>query len=149
MVVEAYRHILDPIEDDADREALKRTLQPRILVTCDVDVTNLLDLRSAGARATAGLEMSDLASATDDAGAYGRCQRVAQIAHQLGRHGLVTPAATGLGETLALFTDLLPPGECPVRVDDADELWTALPADPREQPRLRLVKDATTPPAVY
>ncbi len=42
VVVEAYRHILDPIEDDADREALKRTLQPRILVTCDVDVTNLL-----------------------------------------------------------------------------------------------------------
>jgi len=45
------------------------------------------------------------------------------------------PAATGLGETLALFEHHLPASEMPVLV--ADELWEVLPADPR---RLRLIR---------
>lgn len=131
VVVEAYRHLVDPIDDPEDRALLLAAIRPRALVTSDVDVTALLDLRSAGARATAGLTLSDLTSATHDGDAYRKCQRVAQIAHQLGRHGIVAPAATCLGDTLALFTDLLPTNERPVRVNGADEHWDGLPADPR------------------
>lgn len=89
-----------------------------------------LDLCTAAARAQAGLTRQDLLSATDDRNAYRRCQNVAQIAHQLGRHGILAPAATGRGDTLALFTDLLPSDEKPVR-SAADEPWDRLPADPR------------------
>ncbi len=131
MIVEAYRHLVDPLEDDADRAAILATVRPRVLVTCDVDVSMLLDLRTPGARNTAGLTISELASPTDAEGAYLRCQRVAQIAHQLGRHGIIAPAATGLGDTLALFTDLLPTNERPVFVAGAEEHWSTLPDDPR------------------
>jgi len=60
---------------------------------------------------------------------YAACQNVAAAAQELEFHGLVAPAATKLGETLVLFTDLLPPAEHPVRT--ADELWVKLPPDPR------------------
>jgi hypothetical protein len=58
-----------------------------------------------------------------------------EVAHQLRLHGIIAPAATGLGETLALFEQHLPADEMPALV--ADELWDVLPADPR---RLRLVR---------
>lgn len=88
----------------------------------------MLDLRTAGARAAAGLALSDLQSGVDD---YGRCQEVAQVAHQLGRHGVLAPAATKMGETLALFTDLTDTaGQKPVRTAD-DVRWETLPPDPR------------------
>jgi hypothetical protein len=145
VIVEAYRHLVDPLEDDADRAAILATVRPRVLVTCDVDVSMLLDLRTPGARNTAGLTISELTSPTDDDGAYLRCQRVAQIAHQLGRHGIIAPAATGLGDTLALFTDLLPTNERPVFVAGAEEHWSTLPDDPRIAPlserRLHVVGD--------
>ncbi|WP_155892951.1 RES domain-containing protein, partial [Intrasporangium chromatireducens] len=52
VVVEAYRHLVDPIEFDSvdDRERFLASLQPRALVTCSLEVNNLLDLRSLGAR---------------------------------------------------------------------------------------------------
>lgn len=105
VVVEAFRHLVDPVELDssAERQAFIDNLMPRVLITCSVDVTNLLDLRTAAARAEAGLTMQDLTSSVADREAYARCQYVAQVAHQLRRHGIVTPAATGLGETLAAF----------------------------------------------
>jgi hypothetical protein len=59
------------------------------------------------------------------------------VAHQLGLHGIIAPAATGLGETLALFERHLPATELPVVVDE--EIIDGLPADPR---RLRLVEDS-------
>jgi RES domain-containing protein len=145
VIVEAYRHLVDPLEDDADRAAILATVRPRVLVTCHVDVSTLLDLRTAGARNTAGLTISDLTSSTDDQDTYHRCQHVAQIAHQLGRHGIIVPAATGLGDTLALFTDLLPPNERPILVEGTEEHWSTLPDDPRIAPlperRLRVVGD--------
>lgn len=135
VVVEAYRHLVDPVEDPLPPEAFIT----RMLVTASVDVTDILDLRSAIGRSAAGLAMSDLQSPTTDRGAYERCQTVAQLAHQLGYHGIIAPAATRIGETLVLFTDLLPAHQKPTRV--TDQLWESLPADPRSPavPRLRIV----------
>jgi len=131
VVVEAYRHLVDPIEDPDARTSLVAQIRPRVLVTASVRVTNLLDLRSVAARIVVGLADADLSSPTDDGEAYRRCQEVARIAHDLGRHGVVAPAATGLGETLALFTDVIPAAERPVRIAEADEHWTTFPEDPR------------------
>lgn len=143
IVVEAYRHLIDPtiLDDPVERERFIDSLQPRMLVTCTLAVKKLLDLRVAHVRAFAGLTMQDLTSPTNDSDAYARCQKVAEIAHQLGRHGIITPAATQRGETLALFTDLLPAAERPSS-STPDELWSKIPNDPREmpEPRLRIVR---------
>lgn len=148
VVVEAYRHLVDPVDvgDVAEREQLLDNLVPRVLITCSVSVTGLLDLRSPAARGHVGLTLQDLQSGTDDRDAYRRCQEVAQVAHQLGRHGVIAPAATGLGETLALFMDLLPSGERPVRSAE-DEPWVRLPVDPRTERvrQLRVVRARTDP----
>ena len=139
IIVEAYRHLIDPIDDPA----ILHALQPRLLVTCQLDVTEILDLTSARTRLQVHLTLDDLQSDTADRDAYARCQHVAQVAHQLGRHGILAPAATHLGETLALFTDRLPDAERPARVTD-DKLWTTLPPDPRTATptrSLRLVRD--------
>ncbi|USX56460.1 RES family NAD+ phosphorylase [Lentzea sp. HUAS12] len=138
VVVEAYRHLVDPVDDPA----LARTLRPRVLVTCSVAVTEILDLRLSSTRLQVGLSLDVLQSPTDDRDAYSQCQHIAQVAHQLGFHGIIAPAATRIGATLALFTDRLPPPEVPVRVC-ADQWWTELPADPRipTVSSLRLVRD--------
>lgn len=142
VVVEAYRHLVDPLEFDslADREQFLVTLQPRALVTCSIEVDNLLDLRTAGARARVGLAIQDLTSSTDDRGAYERCQEVANVAHQLRYNGVIAPAATGLGEALVLFMDTLPAAQHPVSAD-APEIWSRLPEDPRlpSKPALRII----------
>ena len=137
IIVEAYRHLVDPVENPD----LLAQIHPRILLTADVAVTDVIDLRTAGARAAAGLTLGDLESGVDD---YARCQEVAQVAHQLGRHGVLAPAATKMGETLALFTDLTDvAGQKPVR-SAADVLWEMLPPDPRiasAGTRLSMVRD--------
>jgi hypothetical protein len=140
VVVEAYRHLIDPIEDEREREALARNLAPRTLVTATVSITSILDLRDVATRSQLHLTVDVLRCATNDIDGYGACQRVAQVAHQLGLHGIIAPAATGLGHTLALFTDLLPDNERPTR-DGPDQIWSGLPPDPRQQgsSRLRLV----------
>lgn len=142
VVVEAYRHLIDPIEDPQDRADLLRNQQARTLVTCTVAVTEILDLRLAVTRGMVGLPLSDLISGTEDRQAYDRCQTVAQVAHQLGRHGIIAPAATQMGETLALFTDLLPASERPARTED-DQVCRRLPPDPRANPgrQLTLVRN--------
>jgi len=55
----------------------------------------------------------------------------------LGLNGIIAPAATGLGETLALFRLNLPAEQWPTIT--ATDIWHGLPADPR---RLRLADDA-------
>ena len=140
VIVEAYRHLVDPVEIDPGEDTnLLAHIHPRILVTAEVSVTDVLDLRTPGARAAAGLTLSDLQSNVND---YARCQEVAQVAHQLGRHGILAPAATKLGETLALFTDITSAaGQTPVRVAD-DVLWETLPPDPRvTRAQLSVVRD--------
>lgn len=135
VTVEAYRHLVDPVEDPA----IRHHLAPRALVTVDVEVTEILDLRTARGRMELGLTMTQIRSATNDRAAYAACQAVAAAAHQQGFHGLVAPAATELGETLALFSNLLPAAELPKVV--ADTIWEQLPDDPRSRQRLRLVRD--------
>src|SRR5664279_4083217 len=135
VVVEAYRHLIDPIAepDMAAALALARNIQPRMLVTATVAVTDVLDLREPSTRVGVGLTLDVLQSSTADREAYAACQRVAQVAHQLNMHGLIAPAASKVGETLALFMDLLPAAQRPMR-DETDQVWTHLPADPRANP---------------
>ena len=81
-----------------------------------------------------GLSDSDLRSPV---GNYRACQVVGAAAHQLELAGVLAPAATGSGETLALFSEHVPLEQWPEVV--ARELWHGLPADPR---RLRMVDEA-------
>ena len=142
VVVEAYRHLIDPIIDDDERGQLLRTMAPRALVTASVSVMNILDLRDVRTRAELHLTADVLHCPTNDRDGYAACQQVAQVAHQLGLHGILAPAATDLGHTLALFTDLLPTSERPTR-DGPDQIWNGLPADPRQSTpaQLRVVRD--------
>ena len=94
-------------------------------------MSQILDLRLASNRKLAGLSMAQMQSETYDNAAYAACQNVSAVARQLGYHGLVAPAATKLGEALALFPDLLPESEQPVRI--SDKTWSELPADPRKK----------------
>lgn len=135
VIAEAYRHLVDPVEG-----AIAEHIAPRVLVTCHVEATNLLDLTTAGTRLVAGLDLATLQSATSDIVAYEACRTVAATAHQLGFHGVLAPAATHLGRTLALFPNTLPANEVPRRVDEVE--WHGLPADPRKgRAILRVVKD--------
>lgn len=129
VVVEAYRHLVDPFTDAGMTGDL---VQPRRLLIVEVSVTTILDLRDSEAQARVGLSDDDLVS---DIGTYDACWQVARAAHQLELHGVIAPAATALGETLALFEEHLPFEELPRLVDDG-EVWDGLPADPR---RLRIV----------
>jgi RES domain-containing protein len=137
VVVEAYRHLVDPVVDDTS--GIKDAIAPRALVTADVSVTEILDLRTSRARMELGLSLEQMQSGTQDRDAYGACQEVASAAHQQGFHGLIAPAATKLGETLVLFTQILPESEIPTVTDTT--LWTHLPDDPRTAPSLRIVRD--------
>jgi hypothetical protein len=127
VVVEAYRHLVDDVEGMTGE-----MVGPRRLLTVEVALTTVLDLRVEANRAAVGLSSEDLIS---HVGEYARCQRIGQAAHQLGLHGLIAPAATALGETLAVFERHLPPEEQPTLVAEGE--WLHLPDDPR---RLRIVK---------
>lgn len=131
VIIEAYRHLVEAVEG-----MRPELVAPRRLLTCEVRVTMILDLRNPENQATVGLTGKDLFSPVGD---YVPCHGVAQAAHQLGLHGVIAPSATGVGETLALFERHLPPEEQPVLVEE--ERWERLPADPR---RPRLVEPADT-----
>lgn len=128
VVVEAYRHLVDPFEGMSGD-----MVRPRRLLLVEVGVSDVLDLREPAAATSVGLSEGDLLSPV---GEYESCWQVARAAHQLGLHGILAPAATGLGETLAIFEEHLAPVEFPRLVDE--EAWESLPADPR---RLRAIKD--------
>lgn len=129
VVVEAYRHLVDPVVTEDGKPP---PLKPRTLLTCDVSVTEILDLREPANRVLAGLTMAQMQSETFDKAAYAACQQVSAAAYQLGCHGLISPAATKLGEALTLFVDLLPAAEKPTLT--ATEPWPQLPPDPRKRP---------------
>ncbi len=131
VVGEAYRHLVDDVEGMTGE-----AVGPRTLWTVKVAVTQIVDLRDPESLAALGLTVDDLRTNIDQ---YGRCQEVAQAAHQLQLHGIVAPSATGLGETLALFDHGLPVAEVPTVV--SRETWESLPADPR---RLRVVDERRT-----
>lgn len=123
VVVEAYRHLVDDVEG-----MTAELVGPRRFVTARVEATRILDLRDKPTLLRVGLSLDDLL------GPHEPCQRVGQAAHQLGLHGILAPAATGIGETLALFERHLPEAEIPLLLEE--EIWGGLPADPR---RLRVV----------
>lgn len=136
VTVEAYRHLVDPVEDPSIRDHLA----PRVLVTVEVDVTDVLDLRTSRTRVELGITLKQIRSTASDRQAYAACQEVAAAAHQQGFHGLVVPAATELGETLALFSNRLPGSEMPIVTHET--LWERLPDDPRSTTTtLRVVRD--------
>ncbi len=133
VIVEAYRHL---VEDDLDAPAeLAAAVLERRLHTLDVAVPNVLDLRPIAARERLELTDEQLRS---DVGEYQACQAIAAAAHQLGIAGILAPAATGLGETLALFPLNVNVTRWPVIT--ASEIWHGLPADPRRL-RLRTTRD--------
>jgi hypothetical protein len=131
VVVEAYRHLVDD-ELDMPGDLAAAVIERRVL-TCEVRVDNILDLRSQEVRATVDIADNDLFS---EPGEYERCQAIGAAAHQLGRYGVIAPSASRLGETLALFSTNLPVEQWPtVKTRD---IWRGLPLDPR---RLRAVED--------
>ncbi len=131
VVVEAYRHL---VEDDLDSPAeLAAAVLERRIVTCDIAVPDVLDLRPAEARKTLRLRDDTLRS---DVGQYQACQAIGAAAHQLDLNGVLAPAATGLGDTLALFALNLPAEHWPTVT--TTDIWHGLPADPRH---LRLADD--------
>jgi hypothetical protein len=122
VIVEAYRHLVEPVE------GMKREMVgPRHIATCEIEITNVLDLRDSRNRTTVGLSIVEM---TSDVGDYEACHRVGQAAHQLELHGIIAPAATGVGETLAIFERHLPAAEQPVLL--GVRTWESLPTDPRE-----------------
>jgi hypothetical protein len=125
VIAEAYRALVDGVEG-----MRPELVGPRRFFTVQVDVHNLLDLRPSEHQAAVGLDEDALT------GAWEPCQRVGAAAHQLGLHGVIAPAATRLGLTLALFQHNLPAEQWPTVVAQTE--WRQLPADPR---RLRAVED--------
>jgi len=128
VIVEAYRHLVDPFEGMTGD-----MVQPRRILVVDVDVADVLDLRDDAVADSLGLSDADLRSPV---GSYEPCWRIARAAHQLGLHGVLAPAATRFGETLAMFEEHLTPEELPRLV--SEEIWETLPSDPRQ---LRAVRD--------
>jgi len=94
---------------------------PRRFFTVDVDATNLLDLRVSEHRDAVALDLYALR------GPWEPCQRVGLAAHQLGLHGIIAPAATRLGLTLALFEHNLPAEQWPTIAVQSE--WAHLPPD--------------------
>lgn len=130
VVAEAYRHLVDDELDDAQQ--LAASVLERRIITCAVTAPNILDLRSKGSREAVGLPTAQLRSEVGD---YLACQAVGAAAHQLGLAGIIAPAATHLGETLALFPANLAVENWPTVT--GRDIWRGLPADPR---RLRTVE---------
>lgn len=123
IVIEMYRHLVDDApEMDGSMVA------PRLLLETQVDARNILDLTSPALARALGLKSADFTSAV---GEYDRCQRVGQEALESGFHGILAPAATARGTTLALFVDRLTSVESVDRPREVD-VWNGLPQDPRE-----------------
>jgi RES domain-containing protein len=130
-IEEAYRHLVDEAGVPA------HLVKSRTLYRVRVETRNILDLRSQEARSKVGLTDAEIASPV---GEYTACQRVAAVAHQLEYHGIIAPAATGLGETLALFRQRVGVSELPVIIDQ--QQWNRLPPRPgTATARLTVVKE--------
>jgi RES domain-containing protein len=131
VIAEAYRRLVDGVEGMTGD-----LVGPRTVFEVEVRVTGILDLRNDETLRELGLDPEALL------GGYGPCQRVGQAAHQLGLHGIIAPAATELGETLALFERHLPEVELPQIV--GVDRWESLPVDPRtEGQRFRQLQAST------
>lgn len=103
-----------------------QAVKPRVLYTVRVKAQDILDLTNGADRDRVVLTFEDLTTEVDD---YRACQEVAAAAHQLGYHGVLAPAAHGLGETLALFRERISHRELPIV--ETQIVWDVLPPDPR------------------
>lgn len=119
VIAEAYRNLVEPVEG-----LTAEMVGPRWFGRLSVTANEVLDLRESEAQMALGLTPEVLS------GPWAPCQEIGQVAHQLGVHGLIVPAATGIGLTLALFERRLDPEERPLLLDAV--LWEHLPADPRK-----------------
>ncbi len=119
-VAEAYRHLVE------DAGVPARAVLGRVLYTVRVDVDEILDLTVQDNLSQVGLTTADLCTEVGD---YARCQEVGAAAHQAGHHGVLAPAAHGVGQTLALFREHLTPRELPTV--ERQITWDGLPPDPR------------------
>jgi hypothetical protein len=129
VVIEAYRHLVDDELDDA--EQLAASVLERRVITSTVTARNILDLRPSASQEAVGLSDAQLLSEVGD---YLACQAVGAAAHQLGLSGIIAPAASHIGETLALFPTNLAVENWPTVI--GRDIWHGLPADPR---RLRII----------
>ncbi len=94
---------------------------PRHFHSYDLNLTQVLDLRTPGARSALNLDLTDIAS--DD---LTTCQAIGETAHYLGYEAILAPSATGTGVVLAVFSDRMQGGS---NITDAGyELWEAPPA---------------------
>lgn len=92
VIAEAYRNLVEPVEG-----MTPEMVGPRWFGRLSVKANEILDLRESEAQLALGLTPDVLS------GPWEPCQEIGQVAHQLGAHGLIVPAATGIGLTLALF----------------------------------------------
>jgi hypothetical protein len=118
VIVEAYR----PLVDDVEGMSAQR-VRNRRLVHVQVHAREVLDLRNRRSWVALGISDNEL---TSDIGNYSSCQRIGHVSHQLGLHGVIAPSASGLGETLALFVDLLSVNEIPTQIGELLE-WVTYP----------------------
>jgi hypothetical protein len=123
-VVEAYRHLVDPFEGMRPEYVKKR-----LLFHANVKVSQILDLANSDNRQIVRLTEVDLCSEIDN---YDKCHAVARAAYEDSRgiRGILAPAATKMGITLALFVDRLPEDQLPNVF--AVDTWHRLPQDPRK-----------------
>jgi len=125
VVIEAYRHLVEDELDDP--QTLAATVLERRLLTIEVKIPNILDLREEANRTALGLSDMQLFS---DVGDHRACQAVGAAAHAAGLAGLIAPAATRIGETPGLFPANMTSTDS-LRVTKS-EIWRGLPPDPRE-----------------
>lgn len=118
----AEAHRLLGGSDAAGTQSIKpEHFLPRELLTVAVALESVVDLTGNG---YTQLQLS----ADDLAGSFGPCQRVGEIIAAAGFDGVLAPAATGLGETLAVYADGI---ELAAHVELVDRSeWSTLPPDP-------------------
>ncbi len=94
---------------------------PRDLLTYDVGLQHVIDLRNDQHARAVGLDGEWLAHEDPS-----RCQQVGEAAHHAGFEGLLAPSAAGSGDVLAVFLDRTLPDS--LLQDVASERWSMYPA---------------------
>ena len=129
VVIEAYRHLVD---ESSRTQALAATVLERRMVTCKVDIPNILDFVRPPLRLRSALRRPAVLRVGD----HEPVKPSARPPTSSGSPASSHPPRPGLGETLALFPTNLPIEHWPEMI--ARDIWRGLPADPR---RLRLVDE--------
>jgi RES domain-containing protein len=97
-LAEAYRHFFDR---PAEKE-LRGQFEPKLFREYYVQSDGILDLTMPDQLQRFGIRESDLVTRVGD---WGACQAIGSQAFLSGFKGVMAPAASGIGVTLALFMD--------------------------------------------